>query len=360
MKKGILDLRLLAIVFLVIMAGLTWWRSMDQEIKQAETIQLPVKVINPIKMDIEKTIELNAYIASDQRFPLFSQSPGTIEKILVVEGQQVKKDQLLIVMDQSAIRIQRDQAKAAYEYAQSEFNRISILHKKNLVSEQDYNKAVNGLDNAKSQYSITQILFENTEVRSPFDGVILDIPVKEQQLAGAQTMLIDISSTGNPIIEVGVPENLYPYFIENSPGIRVSHKSLEGTAVYSASLQNISPVVDPRTGTFKVTSTVDSIVNNLSSINTNKSALIPGMFVKVHLILEAHENVPAIPITSQDSKNRLWIYNPDEMTVKLAESASTGFTNSEYIELKSSFQDAFFVIEGQHLLKEGMEVRLLQ
>lgn len=363
MKKGIIDLRIIAILFLVVMAGLTWWRSTDKEIRQAEEIQMPVKTAKPVLRDLEKIVELNAYISSDQRFPLFTQAPGIIDRILVKKGQHVKKDELLIVMDQAAIQVQLNLAQTAYDYAMSEYKRISVLYNQQLISEQDFKKAANALDNTKSQLSIANLQMDNTEIRSPFDGVIVDIMVKEQQLAGSQSVLIDISSTGNPIIEVGVPESLYPYFTDNTPEIRVSHKSRLGTAIYEAQLQSVSPVIDPRSGTFKITSTVGNIIPSLSdaSLQKSKGSLIPGMFVKVELIVQKQIDAYTLPFSSLDSRGNIWTLDAENMTVSKADSnIRTGFENSEYFAVSKAHKETLFVVEGQHLLTEGMNVRLLK
>ena len=119
---------------------------------------------------------------------------------------------------------------------------------------------------------------------------------------------------------------------------------------FKARIIRISPVVDPASGTFKVTVSV-----------TNRDQILrPGMFVNVHLIIDTHENAVLVPKTAvvyeNEYKNVFVVRDSIAHKIRL----DSGFENSQYIEAISNIREGDKVIVvGQAGMKDNTKVRIV-
>jgi membrane fusion protein (multidrug efflux system) len=145
---------------------------------------------------------------------------GKISNLAVKESDKVKTGQLLVQLDDSDLRAQEKQSKAALasagqnvnlakvnlDKAQDDFIRADSQYKDNFLSKQDYDHSKNALDAAKAQYSIAlaqvttsqsqlgviETQLQNTLIVAPINGVIS----KRWVMTG------DVIQPGQPIFSI--------------------------------------------------------------------------------------------------------------------------------------------------------------
>lgn len=139
---------------------------------------------------------------------LASKVPGFVTKVSVVEGQKVKKDDLLVELDerdyQNTLRqVKGDLAslEARRSDAEKSFRRISSLYTSGAVSQQQYDSSAAAAQDIKSKYEAlsaqvaqAQLNLENTKIKAPSDGYIAKKSVEPGQLASAGIPLIGFVS----------------------------------------------------------------------------------------------------------------------------------------------------------------------
>ncbi|WP_343487527.1 efflux RND transporter periplasmic adaptor subunit [Allomuricauda sp. d1] len=153
---------------------------------------------NPFISSIEKKTVATGKVIPQDEVEIKPQITGIIDKILKVEGEQVKAGDLIavikVVPNEQALYQARgrvNNAKVALSNAEIEYNRNKALFEKGVVSAQDfqnlqlqYDQAKLELENAQNDYRI--ILrgsaggsgSANTNIRATVDGTILEIPVE--------------------------------------------------------------------------------------------------------------------------------------------------------------------------------------
>jgi HlyD family secretion protein len=99
---------------------------------------------------------------------------GALESLFVKRGGQVKPGDPLFVLDSTAERAARDQAKAALVMSEKDFARMEQLTRKNLIAMQDMDRARSQRDQdrerlAKAEYDLTQ-----KRQNAPLGGLIYD------------------------------------------------------------------------------------------------------------------------------------------------------------------------------------------
>ncbi|MFS1427472.1 efflux RND transporter periplasmic adaptor subunit, partial [Vibrio splendidus] len=134
--------RMGAVIAALLLAGsLTGCNKVQSE----ETVQV-VKPVKLFEIPLQTDIELDSFIAkvdATDRAALSFQVGGDIETFDVRMGQEVKKGQVLAVLDATDYRIAVDAAQAKFDLANSQYKQASELYAKKLVSTDYYDQAVN-------------------------------------------------------------------------------------------------------------------------------------------------------------------------------------------------------------------------
>lgn len=178
------------------------------------------------------TVLQQAYVADIQALQhveIRAKAPGFIDKILVDEGQTVKKGQLLFSIENSEYQTQLTRAKAVLasavaeaETAELEMKRVKILVDKNVIAKSEYDlakakvaAAAARINEARSQEQDAAIRLSYTDIRSPFDGVIDRIPFKRGSLVSEGNLLTTVSNLDAIYAYFNVSENEYLRYVQH-------------------------------------------------------------------------------------------------------------------------------------------------
>lgn len=130
--------------------------------------------------------------------------PGYVTTVKVVEGQKVKKDDLLVEIDDrdyqntlKQVQGELTSIEARRNDAEKNYKRIKDLYSKNVVSQQQFDTSTTGYSEVKAKYdaisaqvSQAQLNLANTKIKAPMDGYIAKKSVEIGQLASAGVPLI--------------------------------------------------------------------------------------------------------------------------------------------------------------------------
>ena len=186
--------------------------------RESEQEQVEYSVLTVMPVDVELTESYSATIRGRQDIAIYPQVSGTIVRVCCSEGQQVRRGDILFVIDQvpyqAALRTASANvhaAEAKVETARLVYDSKQELFRQNIISEYDLSTARNSLAVAKAELEQAYAQEVNasnnlsyTEVKSPADGVVGTIPYR----AGA---LVSPSSE-QPLTTVADNSEMYVYF----------------------------------------------------------------------------------------------------------------------------------------------------
>lgn len=132
---------------------------------------------------------------------------GYIQKVLVDEGQKVRKGQALFKLETQSLSQDAEAAKARVNVAQVEVNKLKPLVEKNIISEVQLETAKANLAQAKSTYNSVIANIGYATVTSPVDGFVGAIPYREGSLVSA--------TSAKPLTTVASIERVFAYFSMN-------------------------------------------------------------------------------------------------------------------------------------------------
>lgn len=195
----------------------------QQQMQQGAAPEIATITLSPQSADLQSTYP--ATIKGKTDIEIRPQVTGFITKVLVDEGQRVRKGQTLFTLDQVTFQAAVDQARAAVSTAQTAVNTAKMtadskktLFDKNIISEYEYQLSQNSLAQAESQLANAKAALASaqknlayTVVTAPSDGVVGSIPNREGSLASP--------SSAQPLTTVSDNSQVYAYFSLNEKQI---------------------------------------------------------------------------------------------------------------------------------------------
>ena len=322
--------------------------SKDQS-KDDKDQAVPVEVTAISRGGIEATIKNSTHLEAEEEVKVFARTANRVTALLVEEGDVVKKDQVLLRLDNDIQKTAHGKAEVRLDKARQEFDRQKNLFGQKLISEQAFNDAQFELKQFQLALDDAQRELEYTEVRAPISGTISRRLVKLGDLVNLNQHLFDIVDFNSIVARMYVSES-----DKHMPDVRldlparITATSL-GNQEIKGYVKRIAPVVEAKSGLVKVTIGFKDI-----------RQLRPGMYVNVELVTANRSD--AILITK-----RALVYDgelsyvfrllPERKVERVV--VESKIADKLNVEPASGFKEGDqIVVAGQTGLKDGAKVRL--
>lgn len=309
---------------------------------------IPVEVATVTSGEISDYILLSSNLETEIQADVYPRAQGIVEKILKDEGSTVKKGELMLKLEAREYEIAERKAWSDYQKQLQLFERQQVMHEEKLLSDEEFDQVRFTKDASKYTWEDAKLRLDYMSIKSPISGVVGERLTKIGARVQPSDKLFSVVNKNDVIAVVYVPEKNINQLKPNLPAI-VTSENLDDQ-VFNARVKRISPVVDPSSGTFKVT----------VAVNNRDQILKPGMFVNVHLIIDTHEDAVLVPKTAIVYENEyvnVFVVR-DSIAHKIR--LNTGFEDSEKIEALTDINvgDKVIVV-GQAGMKDKSKVRVV-
>jgi len=306
---------------------------------------VPVGVAYSLREDIFATYEANATLASDADAPVVARVSGELVKLLVEEGDAVKRGQPLATLDGEKLRLEMLVARANLEQASKEYERNLDLHRRGLISTATVDDMKFNLEALLASHALKQLNFGYATIRAPIDGVISAREVKVGQSIDIDQVVFRVTDISVLQAELQIPQSELPKFSAGNQA-RLSVASMPESE-FVATVARISPTIDKRTGTFRATAVIDNASGELA----------PGMFAKFTVAYEVHKNallVPAAAVVEEDEEATVYVVEDGIVTRR---AVAVGITSNGHAEILDGLSGGEkIVIVGHSGLRDGSKV----
>jgi membrane fusion protein (multidrug efflux system) len=308
---------------------------------------VPVEVVALGRGTIESALRFSATLEAERDVQVFAEAQRRVLELRVEEGDAVRAGELLIRLQDDEQRSALHKAEVELRQAKREYDRQKSLYDRQLVSEQVFNDAALIYDQAEIAMEDARRNLTYTEVRAPFAGIVTERLVNVGDYVTLNQPLFRIVDFDSIVARIYVPEKELP-FLATGLDARLTAEAIGG-ASFVGKVDRISPVVDPGTGTVKVT-----------VATPRQEGLRPGMYVEVELVTAVHENALLLP-------KRAIVYDNDQLFVfRLGDERRVErikvepvLEDVEHIEPAGGLVEGDqIVVAGQASLKDGALVRL--
>jgi membrane fusion protein, multidrug efflux system len=181
---------------------------------------------SPLMKDTTVTREYVCQIRAISHIEVRTQEKGYLEKILVDEGQFVKKGQLMFQIMPLLYKAELQKAQAEADFAQIEFQNTKSLADAKVVSENELAMAKAKLDKAKAEVSLAQVHLGFTEIKAPFDGIMDRFQARLGSLLNEGDLLTTLSDNSEMWVYFNVPEAEYLNFKTNAATVNLGKVNL--------------------------------------------------------------------------------------------------------------------------------------
>lgn len=324
--------------------------AQDTEQDEEESPAIPVEIASASRSDIYAMYSGTAPIEAFADATVIAKVGGEVREILVEEGDDVKAGQVLARLDGDRLRLEMRRVEANLQKLQRDYERNVDLKERGLISEGDFEKIKFEMDALEAAFNLASLEYSYTDIRAPIDGVISERFIKLGNMldAAPPSQTFQITSLEPLVSYLHVPEREYRRINSGLDAV-IEVDALAGTE-FAATVARISPVVDPATGTFKITIEVSDASRRLK----------PGMFGRINIVYDIHRNalqVPRSAVVEEAGSSAIFIIEDGIAHRRIVE---TGYTEEGYIEITEGLSDEeTFVTVGQAGLKDGARVSII-
>lgn len=209
-------------------AGLWWWLSPSPDRGPSAVPGEPADRLTAKaeRRDIEAAVVASGFVRPVLSSEIKAEVSGKISRIHVEIGQAVRKDDLLVELDPTLARADRDESARNVQLQRLNVDKLArdrgrteALRAREFVSAKEMEDAVTAHEVAKLQLEVAQARLEKAEenlrkvsIRAPHDGMVSDVGVLEGQIAvGAQsinsgTLLMKVSAVDPLRVDINLNE----------------------------------------------------------------------------------------------------------------------------------------------------------
>ncbi len=316
---------------------------------EEEAITIPVEVTAVINGDVAAFYSGTTTIESDEQATVVSQITGVVLEIHAEEGEFVQAGTLLAKVETDRYELELKRANATLMQLETEYQRKQKLFDKQLVSADDFERVSADYQAQKASVGLAQLNLKYTSIKAPISGYVSERLVRVGNLVELYKPVYRINSYDPLLAVLHVPERELSVI---SKGLEVAVKlaALPGT-VFTGEVTRISPVVDPATGTFRVT----------AEIRDPQQILKPGLFGRVDILYDLRENVPLIPrkaVITEDEASHVFVVGEDDNAVRRA--VRLGYERNGLVEIIEGVNAGDRVVTaGKGSLSDGTRVEVV-
>jgi len=334
----------------------------------------------PTKETITESIYASGIIKSDNQYQVFATVNGIIERVMVEEGDTVKRGQILIGIANSTQQLNKENASLAASYYDLNANQekltdaqqaISLsrdklkndsllyfrqlsLWKQNVGSKVELEQRELGYENARSNYLSAKVKYNDLKrqlafnssqskqnlriseqlesdytVRSDIDGIVYGLNKTKGELVGPQTPLAVIGDANHFVLEMQVDEYDITQ-VKKGQVVIVSMDSYKGQ-VFEARVTKINPLMNERTKTFTIE----------AEFVKRPAVLYPNTSFEANIVLKTKQNALLIPRSYLNADNTVTLVDGTIVKVK------TGLKDYQKIEIVAGLKPEDVLVQPE-------------
>ena len=333
-------------------------KKLNKEIEKLDTIKkAPLVTAFSIKNEVfTHFLELQGNVKTKQNVLIYPEMPGTLEKVLVKEGQKVTKGQILAKIDDGGMAQQVAQLEATTALAKTTYERQKRLWGQKIGSEIQFLQTKTNYKAQKNTLAQLKKQLDKSTIRAPFSGIIDEVIKNQGNVVspGPGSAIFRIVNLSNMYIEADVPET-YITNITKGKDVEIQFPVLGKTI--ETKVRQTGNFINPSNRTFKV---------EIGVPNQDRS-IKPNLTAKLKINDYTSPKAILIPqsIISENAEGKQYVYVVKNIKNNIGTAmqtvVKTGKTQGDIIEILEGISVGDQLIEaGARTVKDGQEVKISQ
>ena len=275
---------------LVVLVALRVWGNVRNSHRREQpdnfTVSMGVAKVQPMPV----TLAAVGQVVPEHSVQIRPQVSGMLKAVYFTEGQTVAAGQKLFLIDPGPFEAALASAKAAWENAKANADRLEPLAKQDFVTPQEYENARATADQAEAAYKQAQINLSYTDIRAPIGGRTGSLSVKAGNVVAPTdaTPLLVLNQMQPIQVQFQLAQQFLPqvreYDARHALKVQITHEDGSGD-LDQGRLVFIDNAVNTSTGT----------VMFKASLPNRQEQLWPGQYVGVTLQLALQQDAVVVP-----------------------------------------------------------------
>ena len=183
--------------------------SLEKELESKGLIEKRLRTVGVTDVKtgtFKHFIDLQGRVDAEESVAATSKIPGTLKRVHVDNGDNVKKGQLIAELDDAVILKTMEELEGQLAVATDLYNRQKSLWEQNIGSEVQYIQAKNTKESLERQLATLKENWANTKIYSPTNGTVDLVILKQGQAISPGIALCNILNLNDLIIKGEVTE----------------------------------------------------------------------------------------------------------------------------------------------------------
>jgi membrane fusion protein (multidrug efflux system) len=312
------------------------------------------------KYEIQQTIfntyiEAQANLKTRKNVLILPEFQGTLEKVFVSEGQEVKKGQLLAEINDSGLNEQYEQMVIQAEFAKENFERTQRLWDNNIGSEMQYLKSKTDYEASEKMVDQMKDRLSKTKIYAPFDGEIDEIisNVGSNLIPGV-SQILRLVNLDIIYAESFVSEKYISFIGEGTEAIvQIPLLNME----YRSSVNQTGNFINPSNRTFRIEVPVENFDNRIkqnldAKIKINIYKKDAAIVIPLRIVREDALGKNFVYVMSEDNKEGVYLTSKQFITL--------GNKSEDKVEVTEGLDlGDIVVLEGAYSVEDSQRVKLI-
>lgn len=327
------------LLFLLIIVAAYACNSRAEEKKIVARDTIPVKLISIKEEAADNLIHVTGYLSTQDEMRLSFKTGGVIDRILVSEGDKVKRGQLLATTKSTEISAQVQQVQLGLQKAERDYQRVLNLYNDSVATLEQLQNAKTGLEIARQNLSQASFNQQYSKIYATQDGFVIRKLKNDGELSepGAPVLVLGgVSTSSDWILATGVPDKEWA-LIDKGNTATISFEAFPGKS-FNAVVSRKGLAADAANGTFPIE----------LQVNFGKEQPATGMFGKASIKSTIKQNGYTIPYESlleANGKTGFVFASHDGKSVKKVE-VQIGQINNNTVQVLSGLEGYTYIVSS--------------
>lgn len=306
-----------------------------------------VYAFNPT--EIADRINLPGSIEPWIRLELMAKVSGTITEVLVKEGDEVRKGDVLARIEANDYQIALQRAKAAYKLAKADYERDKTVHAKGVIPTAELDAKETAMETASADLSDAKLQLSRCAILAPIDGILRRLDAKVGLLLSVADPVAEILKIDKVKAVIGIPESDISA-VRKLDNVDITIQALDNLVI-TGKKRFLSPSPDTAARLYRMELELD---------NSNRE-ILPGMFIRADVVKRSVTNAIAIPFYSVISRNDEKYVFIEENGVAKKRLVTLGIMENWLVEATSGLSfDEKLVIEGHRDIENDQKIKVVK
>lgn len=319
--------------------------------QRPEQPAVPVAVAPAVTGSIASTYKATATLEAEKEAQVLARVTGVVSALHAEEGDIVREGDPLLTIENAEYGFRVEQAEAAAANLRARFARVQEMMQEQLATEEEFEAAKSDLATAEADLGMAKLNLSYTTVRAPFAGRVTQRMVDPGQNLSAGDPVFVMADFEPLLARVHVPSREFNR-LQKDQDVQLVLDS--NGARLTGRITLISPVIDPTSGTIKLTIEVPSY----------PAGTRPGDFAQVMIITERRDDAVLVPrgavLTDKAETVVYTVAGAADAPTAERRIVEVGFTDDDHAQITAGLAAGEqVVVRGQRSLKHGMPLKLL-